>query len=53
MALSDGLPQPYGEIFAMRANGSDVRQLTDNKCEDATVAWAREPKTTLRTSARR
>jgi TolB protein len=53
MALFDGLPQPYGEIFAMRANGTDVRQLTDNKWEDATVAWAPEPKTALRTSARR
>lgn len=35
MALYDGVPQPYGEIFAMRADGSDVRQLTDNKWEDA------------------
>jgi len=52
MALHDGLPQPYGEIFAMRANGSDVRQLTDNKWEEATPAWAPEPKTS-RTTARR
>lgn len=35
MALYDGVPQPYGEIFAIRADGSDVRQLTDNKWEDA------------------
>jgi len=35
MALYDGVPQPYGEIFAMRADGSDLRQLTDNKWEDA------------------
>ena len=35
MALYDSVPQPYGEIFAMRADGSDVRQLTDNKWEDA------------------
>jgi TolB protein len=52
MALHDGLPQPYGEIFAMRANGSDVRQLTDNKWEEATPAWAPEPKAS-RTTARR
>jgi hypothetical protein len=53
MALFDGLPQPYGKIFAMRANGTDVRQLTDNKWEDATAAWAPEPKAAVRTSARR
>ncbi len=38
MALYDRVPQPYGEIFAIRADGSDVRQLTDNKWEDATAA---------------
>jgi Tol biopolymer transport system component len=42
MALYDGVPQPYGEIFAMRADGSDVRQLTDNKWEDATPGWMPE-----------
>jgi hypothetical protein len=26
----------------MRADGSDVRQLTDNKWEDASAAWAPE-----------
>jgi Tol biopolymer transport system component len=39
MALYDRVPQPYGEIFAMRADGSDVRQLTDNKWEDASPGW--------------
>jgi Tol biopolymer transport system component len=28
-------PQPYGELFAMHADGSGVRQLTDNQWEDA------------------
>ncbi len=42
MALYDGVPQPYGEIFAMRADGSDVRQLTDNKWEDASPGWVPE-----------
>jgi TolB protein len=42
MAMYDGTPQPYGEIFVMRADGSDVRQLTDNKWEDASAAWAPE-----------
>jgi len=48
MALYDGVPQPYGEIFAMRANGSDVRQLTDNKWEDSSPGWMPEPVTTVR-----
>jgi Tol biopolymer transport system component len=39
MALYEGVPQPYGEIFAMRADGTDVRQLTDNKWEDASPGW--------------
>jgi TolB protein len=42
MALYDGVPQPYGEIFAMRSDGSDVRQLTDNKWEDASPGWMPE-----------
>ena len=42
MALYQGVPQPYGEIFAMRADGSDVRQLTDNKWEDASAGWMPE-----------
>jgi Tol biopolymer transport system component len=32
-------PQPYGEIYVMRADGSDVHQLTDNQFEEATPAW--------------
>jgi Tol biopolymer transport system component len=32
-------PQPYGEIFVMRADGTDVQQLTDNQWEDGTPAW--------------
>jgi hypothetical protein len=32
-------PQPYGELFLMRYNGEDVRQLTDNQWEDAAPAW--------------
>jgi Tol biopolymer transport system component len=42
MAMAE-TPQPYGEIFAMRADGSDARQLTDNRWEDATARWAPEP----------
>jgi Tol biopolymer transport system component len=43
MALYDAVPQPYGEIFAMRADGSDVRQLTDNKWEDSGAVCSPEP----------
>jgi TolB protein len=32
-------PQPYGEIFVMQSDGSNVRQLTDNQWEDGTPAW--------------
>ena len=32
-------PQPYGEIFVMRYDGSDLRQLTDNQWEDGAPAW--------------
>ena len=35
MALYDSVPQPYGEIFAIRPDGTDLRQLTDNKWEDS------------------
>ena len=42
MALYDGVPQPYGEIFAMHSDGTDVRQLTDNKWEDASPGWMPE-----------
>jgi Tol biopolymer transport system component len=32
-------PQSYGEIFVMRSNGTDVRQLTDNQWEELPLAW--------------
>ncbi len=31
--------QPYGELFMMRFDGTQVQQLTDNQWEDATPAW--------------
>jgi Tol biopolymer transport system component len=39
MALYDAIPQPNGEIFIMRADGSGARQLTDNKWEDGSPGW--------------
>ena len=32
-------PQPYGEVFVMRYDGTAVKQITDNQWEDAGPAW--------------
>jgi Tol biopolymer transport system component len=32
-------PQPYGELFVMRYDGTNVTQLTDNQWEDGAPAW--------------
>jgi TolB protein len=32
-------PQPYGEIFVMRYDGTNLEQLTDNQWEEGTPAW--------------
>lgn len=32
-------PQPYGELFVMRYDGTQIEQLTDNQWEDGTPAW--------------
>jgi TolB protein len=50
--LSEWGPQPYGDLYVMRADGSDVRQLTDNQFEDATPAWRPEPGTPSASSSR-
>jgi len=31
--------QPYGDIFVMRADGTEVRQITDNQWEELVLAW--------------
>jgi Tol biopolymer transport system component len=41
-ALCD-IPQPYGELFIMDADGSNQRVLTDNRWEEGTPAWVPEP----------
>ena len=38
-------PQPYGELFVMRYNGQDARQLTDNQWEEGGPAWQPPPGT--------
>jgi Tol biopolymer transport system component len=37
------IPQPYGELFIMRADGSEQRALTDNQWEEGTPAWQPAP----------
>jgi TolB protein len=32
-------PQPYGDLYVMRSDGSDVRMLTDNQFEEGTPTW--------------
>jgi TolB protein len=32
-------PQSYGEIFVMREDGTDLRQLTDDQWEESADAW--------------
>lgn len=40
MPVGEGGGQGAGDIFVMRADGSDVRQLTDDAFEEATPAFA-------------
>lgn len=42
-AVYSDSPQPYGELFVMRYDGTEARQLTDNQWEDATPAWQPSP----------
>ena len=32
-------PQPYGELFVMKYDGTNLEQLTDNQWEEGTPAW--------------
>jgi TolB protein len=45
-------PQPYGELFVMRYDGTDVQQLTDNQWEDGTPAWQPAPRRPSTAAAR-
>jgi Tol biopolymer transport system component len=42
-ALYTDSPQPYGEVYVMKKDGTNVRQLTDNQWEDAGPAWQPQP----------
>jgi Tol biopolymer transport system component len=39
MALTPSNPQPNGDLWVMRPDGSDVRMLTDDQFEDGTPTW--------------
>jgi Tol biopolymer transport system component len=43
-ALHPYNPQPYGNIYVMRADGSDVRRLTDDQFEQSTPNFLAAPK---------
>lgn len=47
-ALNTDSPQPYGEIFVMRYDGTHVEQLSDNQWEEGTPAWLPSNRTTPR-----
>ena len=42
-ALSES-PQPYGQLFMIRSNGSGLRQITDTKWEAGTATWIKQGK---------
>jgi TolB protein len=42
-AVYTDAPQPYGEIFVMRFDGTGVEQLTDNQWEDGAPGWQGVP----------
>jgi hypothetical protein len=46
-ALYTGAPQPYGEIFLMLADGTDLQQLTDDQWEESGPAWAKAMNSTV------
>lgn len=36
--------QPYGEIFTIRADGTGLRQLTDDQLEEGAAVWLKQTK---------
>jgi Tol biopolymer transport system component len=40
--LYDGSPQPYAELFLMKADGSDPKPISDDKWEEGTPSWVPE-----------
>jgi Tol biopolymer transport system component len=50
-AIYTDAPQPYGEIFAMRYDGTGIEQLTDDQWEEGTPAWRPASPTATRPKA--
>ena len=50
-ALYTIAPQPYGEIFVMRYDGSEVEQLTDDQWEEGAPAWQVVPQASASTGS--
>ena len=46
-----GAPQPYGEIFVMRYDGTQVEQLTDDQWEEGGPAWQPHSSTSMKAAA--
>ena len=42
LRFMDNSPQPYAELFLMKADGSGQRPITDDKWEEGTPAWVPE-----------
>jgi Tol biopolymer transport system component len=42
-SLYDISPQPYAQVFLMKRDGSNVRQMTDSKWEDSMGTYVRAP----------
>ena len=51
-ALYTMAPQPYGEIFVMRYDGTHIEQITDDQWEEGGPAWQPHPATTTATIAK-
>jgi TolB protein len=50
-ALYPGNPQAYGEIYVMRADGSDQRVLTDDQFENGIPTWIHAPPRAVETAS--
>ena len=43
--MYDGSPQPYAELFLMKADGTSAHPITNDKWEEGTPAWVPQFKT--------
>jgi Tol biopolymer transport system component len=45
--MYDGSPQPYAELFLMKADGTEARPITNDKWEEGTPDWVPQFKTQI------